>query len=125
MREKRYFIRFDISLKVVYVVQKEIKLEKPGVSRNVSAGGMQLLTSEKLEAGDRIDLKIFVPDGLNPAHIKGLVVWSKEIEPSEGYAYSAGVNFEKIEEDNKNTFLKFLCGMMRGNSEKEKEEQCS
>lgn len=121
MREKRYFIRFNISLKVAYTVRKEIKLEKPGLSKDVSAGGMQLLTNEKLDEGDKVDLKIFIPGGLNPVHIKSLVVWSKEITPYNGYTYSAGINFEKIEEDNKNTFLKFLCDFMRPNADNKKE----
>jgi len=112
MREKRRFIRFDIALKVAYIVQKEPKTEKIGTTRDVSAAGMQLLTSDKLESGDRVEFKIFVPEALNPAHLKGMVIWSKESEPSRGHSYSAGIDFDKIEEDNKNTFLKFLCDLM-------------
>ena len=113
MREKRRFIRFDIALKVAYIAQKEPKAEKIGSTRDISATGMQLLTSDKLEQGDKVELKVFVPDALNPAHMKCTVVWSRESDSVKNYHYSSGIDFVKIEEDNKNTFLKFLCGLMR------------
>jgi len=112
MREKRRFIRFDIVLKVAYIVQKDPKTEKLGTTKNVSAQGMQLLTSDKLEQGDKVDLKIFVPEALNPAHMKGIVMWSKDPELPKSHSYSSGIDFGKVEEDNKNTFLKFLCDLM-------------
>ena len=113
MKEKRRFIRFEIALKTAYIVQKEPKIEKFSVTKDISAQGMQLLTSEKLEFRDKVDLKVFVPEALNPAHIKGVIAWSKELAGRvKGCSYSAGIDFEKIEEDNKNTFLKFLCSLM-------------
>lgn len=112
MREKRRFIRFDIALKVAYIVQKEPKTEKLGTTKDVSAQGMQLLTSDKLEPGDKVDLKIFVPEALNPAHMKGIVIWSREPDSSKSRSCSTGIDFGRIEEDNKNTFLKFLCDLM-------------
>ncbi|MFA4991479.1 MAG: PilZ domain-containing protein [Candidatus Omnitrophota bacterium] len=114
MREKRRFIRFYIALKVNYILQKDPKTEKIGTTKDVSAGGLQLLTSEQLEAGGKVDLKIFLPDALNPVHLKGVVMWSKELGQAKGpaHSHSAGIEFGKIEEDNKNTFLKFLCGQM-------------
>lgn len=112
MREKRRLIRFPISVKVVYTLQKDPKVEKTGVGRDISAGGIQLVTNEKLEVGSKMEFKLFVPDALNPAHLKGTVVWTREQESPKGISYFAGVDFGKIEEDNKNTFLKFLCSLM-------------
>ncbi|MBU4311396.1 MAG: PilZ domain-containing protein [Candidatus Omnitrophica bacterium] len=111
MREKRRFIRFDVSLKVNYVVQKEPKTEKTGITKNLSAGGIQLLTKEKLTTGNKVELMIFTPESLNPAHLNGIVLWSNEIS-EEKASYASGIEFGKIEEDNKNTFLRFLCELM-------------
>lgn len=111
MREKRRFIRFDTSLKVSYTLQKKPKIEKIGTTRDVSAGGMQLLTEERLEPGSRLELKFFIPEALNPAHLNGVVLWSISGESGDP-PYSAGIEFGEIEEDNKNTFLKFLCLLM-------------
>lgn len=112
MREKRRFIRFEIALKVNYAIQSEPKIEKTGTTKDVSSGGMQLLTEEKLEPGNRLGLKMFIPEALNPAHLNGIVLWSKEIPSGKKASYSAGIEFGDIEEDNKNTFLKFLCDLM-------------
>ena len=112
MREKRRLIRFGINLKVNYVIQKEQKAEKTGITKDVSAGGIQLLTEEKLNIGNKVELKIFTPEALNPVHMKGIVVWSNEISSGKNMSYANGIEFGKIEEDNKNTFLRFLCDLM-------------
>lgn len=122
MREKRKFIRFDVALKVAYIIRREPKIEKSGTTRDISAQGMQLLTNDKIKPGDKLDLKIFLPEALNPAHVRGIVVWSIESGDAKGHSYSAGVDFEKIEEDNKNTFLRFLCGLMYEGDKKEEEQ---
>jgi len=120
MREKRRFIRFNIALKVAYIVQKDPKIERTGTTKDVSAQGIQLLAGERLLPGDTLDLKIFIPGALNPAHIKSVVLWSSESEPGKSHAYTAGIDFKKIEEDNKNTFLKFLCDIMYEKTGKKK-----
>ncbi len=112
MREKRRFIRFDIALKVNYIVQKQTKLEKTGITKDVSVGGLQLLTEDRLETGNKLELKMTIPNALNPVHLNGIVLWTKEISQGNVPSYSAGIEFGKIEEDNKNTFLRFLCDLM-------------
>lgn len=116
MKEKRRFIRFDIALRVNYIVQakKETRLMKTGVTKNISAEGMQLLTEEKLEVGNKLEIKILVPEALNPVHLKGRVLWTKEAPSEKEHSYNSGIEFAEIEEDNKNTFLKFLCDLMYG-----------
>tara|TARA_Y100000031_G_C8086365_1_gene322085 strand:- start:347 stop:703 length:357 start_codon:yes stop_codon:yes gene_type:complete len=112
MREKRRFIRFDISVKVNYTTLKEPKTEKVGITKNISAGGLHLSTEEKLETGTKLELKFIIPEALNPAHLKGTVLWSKEADDDKKPVYTSGIEFISIEEDNKNTFLKFLCDLM-------------
>jgi len=121
MRENRRFIRFDIALKVTYCVQKEPKFEKTGITSDMSAGGIRLLTEEKLETGSRVGLKIIIPEALNPAHLSGIVLWSEEAGGVKKVSYTAGIEFGSIEEDNKNTFLKFLCDLMYEKTGKTKE----
>jgi len=118
MREKRRFIRFVISLKVNYTVQKEPRIEKTGTTKDASIGGIHLLTEEKLEPGNRLDLKMFLPEALNPAHLNGIVLWSGEVPSGKRLSYCAGIEFGNIEEDNKNTFLRFLCNLMYGKTGK-------
>ncbi len=112
MREKRRFIRFEIAVKVTYCVQGEVRVEKTGITKDLSAGGMQLFTEEKIQTGSKLDLELFIPEALNPAHLSGIVLWSSEVGDAQKQSYSAGIEFGEIEEDNKNTFLKFLCDLM-------------
>ncbi|MFC1621392.1 PilZ domain-containing protein [Candidatus Omnitrophota bacterium] len=112
MREKRRFIRFNIALKVLYVIRKEPREEKTGISKDISAGGLELLAKEKMTPGNKIALTLCIPEALNPVHLNGTIVWSKEVDGDDKSSYSAGVEFGKIEEDNKSTFLRFLCNLM-------------
>ncbi len=118
MKEKRRFIRFILALKVDYTTQKEPKILKTGLTKDVSAGGIQLLTKEKLEKGKKIGFKIFIPEASNPVHLNGRVMWSKDSSTDDNLPYTAGIEFGKIEEDNKDTFLRFLCGLMYKKIEK-------
>lgn len=112
MREKRRFIRFEISLKVNYTIQKEPKIEKIGITKDVSAGGIQLLTQERIDIGKKLEFKIFLPEALNPVHLNGIALWSREAASAKEPSFCTGIEFGKIEEDNKNTFLRFLCDLM-------------
>jgi len=112
MIEKRRFIRFEINLEVDYIVKKEPRVEKKGATKDICAGGINLLTDEKLEVGEEVELKMFLSKALNPAHLNGVVVWSKDDSSGEKLSHSAGIEFKAIEEDNKNSFLKFLCDLM-------------
>lgn len=118
MREKRRFIRFEAMLKVKYIVQdKETPIERNGITKNLTAEGIQLVTDEPILEGVSIELKVELPGALNPVHIYGSVVWTEESKTEKGSVFNSGIKFIKIEEDNKNTFLKFLCELMYKKSE--------
>jgi hypothetical protein len=55
------------------------------------------------------ELKLDLPGTQNPVHAKGIVVWKKKISLEDRSPYDVGIEFSEIEEDNKNTFLKFFC----------------
>ncbi len=113
MKERRRFIRFETALKVRYIVQyQDPPVEKTGTTKNLTAEGIQVVTETPLSEGDSLELKIDLPKAPNPVHIYGSVVWSEESKTAEGSIYNSGIKFIKIEEDNKNTFLKFLCELM-------------
>ncbi len=121
MKERRRFIRFEEILKVRYIVQeKDQPVEKSGATKNLNAEGIQLVTNEPLAEGDSLELKIALPKAPNPVHIYGLVIWSEESKTETGPAYNSGIKFIKVEEDNKNTFLRFLCELMSKKSNETK-----
>lgn len=110
-RERRNYIRTDTS------VSMTLRIEGPGASKelkavtgNMSATGMMIEVAEELSLGTDIRIELKPPESLNPVHCSGKIVWVGPATGDKKYHY--GVEFVKIEEDNKNTFLKFLCDII-------------
>jgi c-di-GMP-binding flagellar brake protein YcgR len=108
-REQRNYIRTDISVPVmVYTQRKSDTGTISAKAWNISASGMMIKADAKLNIGIEADIDI-APAGIpNPIHCKGKVIWVSGARGTEG-GYNYGIEFIYIEEDNKNTFLKFLC----------------
>lgn len=106
--EKRRYIRTDTSIPMTLRLREgKDAREIQSITRNISATGMMIELQEQLPIGTEIKIDLSTPDSANPVHCSGKVVWSAPI--SEGGRYNSGIAFSNIEEDNKNTFLKFLC----------------
>ncbi len=106
--ERRRYIRLSKPININFTHSGKDKVLHT-VSKNVSAVGVGFETKEKLEPGSLLKLEIELPKAPNPVHVLGKVVWSKRVTLEDGSPHSAGIEFTKIEEDNKNTFLKYLC----------------
>lgn len=106
-RERRKYIRLGIPIDIILRQQKQPSKEYKIPSKNISASGTLLELGEQLEIGEPLELKLVIPNAPNPVHAIGEVVWTTK-EPDKNI-FNTGIQFVKIEEDNKNTFLKFLC----------------
>ncbi len=117
-KEKRYYIRIDISVPVTLGIKKKEGLERAKASvRNISASGMMMDTKKKLPVGTETEIEMSPPGALNPIHCDGKITRVKAADrPGR---YNCGVIFTSIEEDNKNTFLKFLCDAIYRTGEKQ------
>ena len=71
---RRVHERYDRRLKVV-LKHPEGFIEC--VSRNVSLGGMYLVTTESLPYGTKVELEIFLPALKEDVQIEGVVRWNK------------------------------------------------
>ena len=67
---------------------------------------------KELEESVNIEVKLEIPGAHNPVHANGKIIWKKQISLEDNAPYEVGVEFIEIEEDNKNTFLKFLCDLI-------------
>lgn len=114
--DKRKFIRLEIPIEVDYI-SKANGLLKKTVSKDISAEGLRFLTNAPIEKNEDLELKLMLPEARNPVHAIGKVAWIKKFSLDEN-AFEVGIEFIKIEEDNKNTFLKFLCDIMYDQVEK-------
>lgn len=107
--EKRRYIRLATPIHFSYSVPDSGIIHK-AITKNISADGLRFEASEKgLKESDIVELKLDIPDTANPVHAKGEIMWKKKLSLEDGAPYNFGVELVEVEEDNKNTFLKFFC----------------
>jgi hypothetical protein len=112
LMERRRYIRLDTPVNIAYSIPEKNKVGN-AVAKNISADGLRFETQDKdINAGSSIELKFTIPSAPNPVHAKGKVVWKKKISLEDMAPYDVGIEFTEIEDDNKNTFLKFLCDLI-------------
>ena len=110
--ERRRYVRLETPIAVSYVLPHADTILHTS-TKNISADGIRLQTFDKsLKETDIIALNLHIPAAVNAVHAKGTVIWKKRISLEDGAPYDVGVEFTEIEEDNKNTFLRFLCDLM-------------
>jgi len=106
--ENRTYIRTETSVPIKLQIEggESIQLIK-GVTCNVSATGMMIELDEKIALDTKLGIDILPSGASNAIHCAGKVVWMAQSQKRD--RHYCGIEFENIEEDNKNTFLKFLC----------------
>jgi c-di-GMP-binding flagellar brake protein YcgR len=110
--ERRRYIRLEVPLKITYTIPELHKVYTT-VAKNISADGIRFESQEKgLKESSIIELKIEIPNIPSAVHIKGRVIWKSKLTLEDGAPFDVGVEFIEIEDDNKNTFLKFLCDLI-------------
>lgn len=107
-KEKRYYIRIDVSVPTELSISDKGNIEiVKGHAKNISASGVMVEVGEKLPVGTEADIEMSAPEASNPIHCKGRV--TRTAASGKPGKYNCGMVITRIEEDNKNTFLKFLC----------------
>lgn len=92
LEDRRIFDRRNYSSLLRFSVgAKDVKGE--GVVKNISASGAAFITKNRLRPKDPVEIWIDVPDGRNPIHKTGQVVWAKENLVD---ACEAGVKFDSV-----------------------------
>ena len=110
--ERRKYIRLKTPIPVIYTVP-ETGSTYNAITKDISADGLRLESDAKdVKISGLIELRLDIAGAHNPVHAKGKVVWKKRISLEDNAPYDVGVEFTEIEEDNKNTFLKFLCDLV-------------
>lgn len=119
--ERRKYLRLDTDLSLRFISQDR-KVDT-SVVRNLSPLGIKFESASDVRDNEVLDLALTLPNAKNPVHLQGKVVWHKKIARENRTVFDVGCEFLKIEEDNKNTFLKFLSDLMYGKSVIVKEEE--
>ena len=111
IEERRKFIRLEVPVNLKYIA-KGNSAQKEVTTKDLSCEGLRFTNNEGLEEGVLLELNLDIPDTSNPVHVNGKVAWAKRASTEDGSLFDIGVEFIKIEEDNKNTFLKYLCDLI-------------
>jgi hypothetical protein len=110
--ERRSFIRLRKPIAVTYTISESDKVHNV-TAKDISAEGLRFQTSDKgLKEGDTLELRLDIPEVANPVHVNGKIMWKKKLSLEDNAPFDVGTEILGIEEDNKNTFLKFLCDLI-------------
>ncbi len=110
--ERRKYIRLKVPVSVTYTAPNT-GVVHISVTKDISVDGLRLETKAKdIEKGAVLELKLDLYGGNSPVHAKGKVIWIKQLSLEDDAARDVGIELIEIEEDNKNTFLKFLCDLI-------------
>ena len=117
LSDRRKFIRLEIPIDVSYIMENDNILRRTS-TKNISAEGLRFTCDNSIKDGAVLEIKLNFSNLPNPIHIRGKVIWCKKLSLEDGMPYDIGVEFLKIEEDNKNTFLKFICDVIYNQAKK-------
>ena len=110
--ERRRYVRLNVPLAVSYTFPENDKIYS-AVTKDISADGLRFETQDAhLSESAVLELKLDLPGTPNPVHTKGKVAWKRRLSLEDSAPSDVGIELISIEEDNKNTFLKFLCDII-------------
>ncbi|MDP8299516.1 MAG: PilZ domain-containing protein [Candidatus Tantalella remota] len=116
--ERRRFVRIDIPLKIV--------IENGGITdevltKNISPVGLRFGIPRELKKDEPLKITLYLPEGNTPIGLDAKIIWQIKTSLEDKAPYDVGVEIVSIEEDCKNTFLKYLCDLLYKSTYKERE----
>ena len=109
--ERGKYLRIETPLKVRAINKDNVICDTQ--TKDISPLGLRFEVKEDIAGiNDELDLTLEIPNSLSPIHAKAKVVWKKSLSTADKSPQDIGCEFKKIEEDNKNTFLKYFCDLL-------------
>ena len=122
-QERRQYLRIEAPLGLRVISKSNSVCQTQ--TKDISPLGMRFEVKKcDFDVDEGVELKIELPKGLSPVHAKAKVAWKRKRSTADSSPIDIGCEFTKIEEDNKNTFLKYFCDLLyeRGKGKSEKGE---
>lgn len=113
MQERRKFARLSVKVKVKWRKLEKSIQEEPDLNddaRNISRGGICIITHKPLKTGTSLHLDIVLPTGKSIA-AAGRVAWVKNRSSLHGIGqedYDVGVEFLRMSNDDREEIYKFI-----------------
>ncbi len=112
--EKRKYPRFSVDLPVEYC-RVESSIGNEGRALDVSEGGLLIYFPERMEIGQRLNIKLFLSMGskLNTIEIVSKVAWVEMGIDEDSGEHRTGVKFVEISPDDMTKLKNFLISLSR------------
>ena len=111
IQERRKYLRTETPINI-RVISKNSTVEE-AQTKDISPIGLRFKSkTSPMGINEELELKIEMPDASSSVHTKAKVVWKKKLSTEDGAPFAIGCEFLKIEDDNKNTFLKYFCDLL-------------
>ncbi|UCD55580.1 MAG: PilZ domain-containing protein [Candidatus Omnitrophota bacterium] len=120
-QERRKYLRTEAPVNIRIIDSRNAVQETQ--TKDISPLGLRFETKkEDIDINEEVELKIEIPGTLNSVHAKAKIVWKKKLSTEDGAPFDIGCEFARIEEDNKNTFLKYFCDLLYKERKEMKQE---
>lgn len=114
LQERRKFVRFNSSVDVQYaLLDKDPNLALQGKSRNISSGGIGLITDKKLQENDVLVVSIYMPQETLPIIAKSKVVWVRSLEMHKEKRFDVGSEFINIAPEDRKKIDRYLFSLRK------------
>ena len=105
MRERRRFVRFDLNTELI--VETGTSDERISArTKNIGALGMCFVSDKQWPIGQVLYVQCLLPNS-HHVRLQAEVVWSKIIDPKEGYR--TGLKVLGVQEGEETNFMMFYC----------------
>ena len=110
-RERRQFIRLDVRA-LIFVKDPKTGKVKRTLTKNISAGGVLVVTSQLHKPGEQLEIEVQLPDFKKPVTFLGEVVWSTPIGgPKKRYedpTAETGIRIIQIDPSTRTLILQYV-----------------
>lgn len=112
MRERRSTIRIPVGVEGTYELAKGLGGPRLALSQDISQGGMRLVSAERLQPGDRIQISVQLPIQ-GPITMLGTVVWARETSQAGQTGYECGLRWTDLNPPSQARLNAFITGQAR------------
>ena len=107
--ERRKFIRASIPLRILV---RDGFSETEAVTRNISPAGISFYSDKSVPSDKETEVLLFLPDKEEPVSVSAKAVWQRKASLEDNAPYDTGIEILDIREEDKNSFLKYLCDLL-------------
>jgi len=99
--------RIYFPLPLFYKTSSDAAWKLPLAVHDISGGGLNFHSPEKIPKGTILALKIELPDKGTPIEFKSEVIWCNASPPR--HDYHMGVRFYKMDDEDRRRYVTFIC----------------